>query len=145
MKSYSEKVQAAVKEMDPKHYVDTLVEEMRDKARLLLLFFAYNGYGLVFVTYGRRSLKEQQEIYGAGRNRAQCTAVGVPAEYARPDEPMRTWCLPEESKHVKGRALDVTYRQYELIPHEVCRRGAALVGLDWGGDWRKKDYGHFEL
>lgn len=63
----------------------------------------------------------------------------------------------KHSKHIDGLAIDICpYSQYDLhginklqwngddpIWVEIGSVGK-LLGLEWGGDWLQKDYGHFE-
>lgn len=113
------------------------------------------------ITQGRRTLDEQRRLYGKGRTAAQCVRVGVPAEYARPNEAKVTWVKPENGNHLSGRALDVApYIRGKLEYDDNGKLGlwpkiakafkdAAReldVSIEWGGDWEgTKDRPHFEL
>lgn len=113
------------------------------------------------ITQGRRTLDEQRRLYGKGRTAAQCRAMGVPAEYAKPKEAKVTWIKPENGNHLSGNALDVApYVNGKLEYDDNGKLGlwpkiakafkdAARemdVSIEWGGDWEgTKDRPHFEL
>jgi hypothetical protein len=138
------KVSEALHEMDKKNLIDQLADGFREKARLLMLGFALYGNGLATVSDGRRSLDQQMVLYGHGRGKAECLSHDVPAIYARPALKRVTWCVPTASRHVKGKAIDVSFAAYKILPEATCRRLAAALDLTWGGDWKVKDCGHFE-
>ena len=107
------------------------------------------------VLEGVRSKEQCYINYGKGRTAAQCSAKGVPTKYAQPNLSKVTWLNnPLASKHVTGNAVDlvpypVTWddlNKFKLI-NEAMQKAAQELGvsLDWGGDWTKKDYPHFEL
>lgn len=80
-----------------------------------------------------RSQSEQNELFAKGR-----TTPG----------PKVTWT--RKSNHLHGAAFDVAIMQGGKItwePKEYLELGriARKIGLVWGGDWKQKDYGHFEL
>lgn len=111
------------------------------------------------VVQGNRTLDEQKRLYGKGRTAAQCTAKGVPASYARPNEAKVTWTL--NSNHIGGRAIDVApyvdgginwddNGKLGLWPKIAAafKQAADELGVSivWGGDWTTtKDRPHFEL
>ena len=143
--SASDLVVSAVKILDPRGYIEGLLESARDNFRALLILLAYRGYGRVRATCGRRSLDSQMRLYGQGRGQGECLAAGVPAIYARPRLPVVTWCRPEDSKHVRGLALDVDFSMYRGVTWWTVGKAAEACGLTWGGTWKVKDYGHFEI
>lgn len=138
-------VNRAVGIMDPRLLIDGCEAGCRLRFRLLLLWIAMLGYGRVTVTYGKRTLVRQQSIFGQGRTEEECRAADVPISYSQPDLPKVTWCRPEDSKHVRGLAIDVTWGLYKGVNWGMISSIAAALGLTWGGDWDVKDYGHFEV
>lgn len=80
----------------------------------------------------------------------------TPEEHAANLKAGRSWTT--RSKHLDGHAIDVApYEQYALhgrnkvtwdaklrIWQEIGEIGEAC-GLVWGGRWKQKDLGHFEL
>lgn len=131
--------------MDPKGLLKGLEGKTRLLARWLLLELAIAGYGKVRVASGRRSLDEQQRIYGQGRDVAACKSVGVPATYSRPDGPVVTWVVPACSRHVRGEAFDLDLSAYGARSYPAIGVIGESCGLDWGGRWDARDDGHFEL
>lgn len=111
------------------------------------------------VVQGNRTRDEQMRLYGKGRTAAQCSAKGVPASYARPNEAKVTWTL--NSNHIGGRAIDVAPYVNGAINWDdngklglwpkiaaAFKQAAKELGVSivWGGDWTTtKDRPHFEL
>lgn len=131
--------------LDPRSLIESLESEHRTRFRGLILVVAMLGMGRVKVISCRRSLQEQQVIWGRGRTIADCRRAGVPEIHASPDEAKVTWAAPRLSKHVGGLALDLDVSMYEQENYSILGHAARSLGLDWGGDWRVKDYGHFEV
>lgn len=130
--------------MDPERCLWTLEGKTRSQAAWFLLQIAIAGYGMVRVRSGRRTLAQQQRIYGDGRTVLECQRVGVPGAYAHPGAEKRTWTLPECSKHVKGEAFDIDFGQYGKEHFSSIGEIGEECGFYWGGRWEAKDYGHFE-
>ena len=85
------------------------------------------------LTCGYRTQKEQDELYAKGR-----TASGKKVTWTR------------RSKHTKRIAFDVAVFKYGRIswePRDYLELGeiGKTLGLTWGGDWKVRDYCHFEL
>jgi peptidoglycan LD-endopeptidase CwlK len=107
------------------------------------------------VLEGVRSKEQCYINYGKGRTVAQCSAKGVPTKYAQPNLSKVTWLNnPLASKHVTGNAVDLvpspvdwnTISKFTTISKAMKQAAKELgVDLEWGGDWTKKDYPHFEL
>ena len=143
--SGSPMVGAAIKLMDPKALIESTGVEHRVTFRLLVLGLAQAGYGRVRVVCGRRSLDEQMVLYGYGRTAAECAKACVPSKYARPGRDRVTWVKPSESMHVRGRAIDIDFSMYGVVTWSVVGVIADELGLTWGGNWKVRDYGHFEI
>ena len=107
------------------------------------------------VLEGVRSKEQCYINYGKGRTAVQCSAKGVPTKYAQPSLSKVTWLNnPLASKHVTGNAVDLvpypidwnTISKFTTISKAMKQAAKELgVDLEWGGDWTKKDYPHFEL
>ena len=107
------------------------------------------------VLEGVRSKEQCYINYGKGRTVAQCLAKGVPTKYVQPSLSKVTWLNnPLASKHVTGSAVDLvpspidwdTISKFTTISKAMKQAAKELgVDLEWGGDWTKKDYPHFEL
>ena len=107
------------------------------------------------VLEGVRSKEQCYINYGKGRTVAQCSTKGVPIKYAQPSLSKVTWLNnPLASKHVTGNAVDLvpspvdwnTISKFTTISKAMKQAAKELgVDLEWGGDWTKKDYPHFEL
>ena len=109
--------------------------------------------------------KEQCYInYGKGRTVAQCTAKGVPAQYAKPKLAKVTWLNnPLSSKHVSGHAVDLVpypvdwndLSKFDKVAKAMYAAAKELgVSIRWGANWdndgkfREKgeyDSPHFEI
>jgi hypothetical protein len=132
-------------QMDPKSLVETLQARYQTKARCLLYLLAYNGYGLAHCTEGARDIKRQYEIYGQGRTVDQCRIADVPGRFAQPDKAQVTWCLPQDSGHVRLCALDVNIMPYTANDLTTVDLIARELNINWGGTWRVRDLCHFEF
>ena len=80
-----------------------------------------------------RSKTEQLKLYAQGR-----TAPGKIVTYVK------------HSKHNDGRAVDICViknGKADWRPESYFRLGeiAEELGLAWGGSWKMRDYGHFEI
>lgn len=118
------------------------------------------------VAQGGRTLDYQMQLYGKGRTRAQCRAMGVPEAYAKPTLDKVTWIDPRNSNHLNG--PDGLGRAVDLVPYykgvqnwdnsgrlglwppiaEAMKAAAKELGvpINWGGDWEgTPDRPHFEL
>jgi len=82
---------------------------------------------------GYRSQEAQDKLYSQGRS--------TPGKKV-------TWT--KRSRHTAGIAFDVAVlKEYRISwrPKDYFRIGqiGKSIGLTWGGDWKVRDYGHFEL
>ena len=78
--------------------------------------------------------------YGKGRTVAQCTAKGIPAEYAQPKLNKVTWLNnPFSSKHCYGKAVDLLIgklSKFDEIAKAMFQAAKQLgVSIRWGADW----------
>lgn len=138
-------IRDALQVMDPGNLIEQLRPDCRTYFRGVLLSIGMIGFGKARVISTLRPLEEQQRLYGRGRTREECEAVGVPAKYADPRGTQVTWCLPEESKHVQARAMDIDLSGYAADTLSVLGHVARSFRCTWGGAWRVRDYGHFEV
>lgn len=112
--------------------LDELSPEMKNKTiRLQKIAADKNIDFIVICTY--RTPEEQSELYEIGRS--------IPGKKI-------TWTLT--SKHTERKAIDVAIKKNGEItwdPKEYKALGelAKHLGLTWGGNWKAKDYGHFQL
>lgn len=143
--SATDAVKDLVAHWDPSGLLEDVEPGMKRAAICLLSLGALAGFGRLRILEGRRGLDEQRRIYGRGRTAAECKAANVPTAYAMPEEAQRTWCRPEDSKHVQGRAVDLNVNVYPAATLEQLGAIARSIGLTWGGDWEVRDYGHFEV
>jgi len=113
------------------------------------------------VLEGVRTREKMCENWGKGRTAAECTAHGVAASYARPNEKKVTWLAnPFNSNHaVKsdgyGHAVDLApwpidwndaARFNDLARIVLASALEERVKIVWGGMWHSSpDLPHFEL
>ena len=116
------------------------------------------------VVEGVRSKEQCFVNYGKGRTAAQCTAKGVPAQYAKPKLAKVTWLNnPLSSKHVSGHAVDLVpypvdwndLSKFDKVAKAMYAAAKELgVSIRWGANWdndgkfREKgeyDSPHFEI
>ncbi len=93
------------------------------------------------IVQGVRTAAQQQALYDRGRK------PGHPG-------PIVTWTL--KSKHIGGNAIDfaalvngtINWQEKYYPPIALAFKTAALelgIGIEWGGDWHTKDWGHIQL
>lgn len=92
----------------------------------------HENLGFILVC-GKRSQKEQDELFAQGR-----TKPGKKVTWTR------------SSKHISGNAFDIVAivdGRVSWDKKDYLRMGelGKQLGLHWGGDWKVRDYGHFEL
>ena len=131
--------------MDPDDRIKLLQPEVQDYFRGLIFLLAFAGYGRAKVCAGLRDLDYQRKLYGIGRTQDECRKAGVSELYADVGHDKVTWCLPEDSAHVIGCAVDLNFSMYGTLDLTRIRRCAFVCNMAWGGDWRVRDYGHFEI
>lgn len=130
--------------VDPHGYLAGVDPGKRYRFEMLLMVLVGFGFGNIRVSSGRRTIYEQEVLYGYGRTRAQLQVHGMNPALARPDRMVVTWVLPGASAHVIGAAIDLSLADYGESAFKQLGRAAKLCGLTWGGDWKVRDYGHFE-
>jgi len=113
--------------------------------RLLILGLVDRGYSGVRITDGLRDLDRERRLYGYGRTAGECHKAGVEGWCADPSARKVTWTRPELSKHVRGEAMDVSWRECEVPPGRVVAELCKELGITWGGNWKVRDDCHFEL
>lgn len=118
--------------------------EFSFRVRALLMYLWLKGFGEVRIAEGRRTIGDQQRLYGLGRTARQCKAVGVHESLAHPEAIQVTWILPFDSKHVDGHAVDLYLSDYGERVYASLRSGCKIYGLTWGGTWKVGDYCHVE-
>jgi peptidoglycan L-alanyl-D-glutamate endopeptidase CwlK len=109
-----------------------LTPECEHKAFQFLTIAKADGYNLK-ITQGRRTLKQQQDLYAIGRTK-----------------PGKIVTNTMKSKHLDGIAFDYAFSGKNPYPDNfdwsVLGRIGKQLGLKWGGDFRNfKDNLHFEL
>lgn len=91
------------------------------------------------IVQGNRTQAQQNRLYAQGR-----TSPG----------PIVTWT--RKSKHIGGKALDfaalvngkINWDAKFYPPIAAAFHLASMetgIGIEWGGEWRTKDFGHIEL
>lgn len=136
---------AALEIMDERNKVATLEPECRLRANAVLLLLAIAGYGRARVRSCRRSLIEEEVLYGQGRSEAELRAAGVDPSLAVPRAAQVTWTLPIDADHVCGQAMDVGFEMYMSVQWEVVQSICRMLNLEWGGLWKVRDMGHFSF
>ena len=105
-----------------------------------------------FLTCTHRTNETQGKLYAQGRTASQLKAAGL-SEYTPTKGLIVTWAKPGQSKHNKlpSEAFDIAFKNKEGKldwSTDLFAKFAAIVkpmgGVEWGGDWKKKDSPHFE-
>lgn len=141
--------------------VKDLVPEMRDKVCDAVMKMnkdaqlKWLGVQCVAITETKRELAVQMAYYSRGRMaigdvQKMYAAAGLYPISEKEAREFNTWTL--NSKHIIGKAVDIVPVVKEKItwnvPSQVWERMGEIgkdCGLNWGGDWKQKDYPHFEI
>jgi len=134
----------ALEVMDPDGLIERMDSSVRTYFRGVLLTLGTVGFGKCRVVSTRRTLEQQQEIFGLGRTKAECRRFKVPQKHAKPLAAQVTWIAPGLSRHLKGMAMDVSFRGYHDKTVDIIGHVARSFKCTWGGNWKVRDYGHFE-
>lgn len=145
LESATQYVLKALEVMDPEGLLESLDERIRWQFWALCWGLAAAGLGRARVIEARRSLDRQKRLWAQGRTGEQCRKAGVDPSWARPDLPRVTWIPPHQGKHVQGRAVDLSFAGYHSEQIAVAGWVAKALGVTWGGYWKVRDYGHFEV
>jgi len=129
--------------LDPTRRIRDLDDDAQLRAMLLVFGLSIMGYGRCRVLSGRRSLIEEEMLYGLGRTAAECRRAGVPTSHARPGHDRVVWCRPSDSDHVRGLALDVDFSVYSGVDGVLIGPVCRVLDIEWGGFWKVRDCGHF--
>lgn len=105
---------------------------------------ALAGYGRLSILETYRSYERQCTLYGQGRTPRQLASVGLPSIYAKPSLKVVTGALPGTSLHGYGLAVDVLIDVYPKSHWSKIGAVFKRHGFIWGGDWKMRDYRHFE-
>lgn len=124
--------------------LDALQPSVSRAAKDALTAAAQAGYDRLLVLEGLRSFARQARLYGQGRTRAQLKRAGIPVELAQPHLSVVTFAKPGASKHQSGHALDIGIEAYPADHWAVIARFFTQRGFIWGGNWKIKDFRHFE-
>lgn len=117
--------------------IEDLLPEVQDQCRTLIASCGNQGIVLV-VTQTYRTWAEQAELYAQGRTKPGLIVTHAPPGYS--------W-------HEFRRAFDVAIKTYpgDLKPKDFYNGPwghigeiGELLGLEWGGRWKKPDRPHFE-
>lgn len=104
---------------------------------------------------GLRTYQDQFDLYKQGRQFSGKGDISNPLSWIDANvKEQKTWTMG--SLHRKGRAVDLyintpegadwSEESFKELGGSIKKRAGEL-GLDvtWGGDWKEKDYGHFEI
>jgi len=142
--SGSECAAKLLERMDPRRWLREVSVEAELAFGAVLFCLARKGFGKVRVVAARRSWEMEARLFGRGRSRAECRAACVPEEYAAPAERKVTWCRPDRSLHVAGRAMDLDLSMYDVQVRGHLRHVLQALGMGVPAAWSKGDYGHVE-
>lgn len=141
--------------------IKDLVPEMQEKASSAILKMnqdtrlKYWGVECVAISETKRELATQMAYYSRGRMaigdvQKMYAAAGLYAIGENEAKIPNTWTL--RSKHIIGKAIDivpvVNGKMSWNVPVKIWDRMGEIgkeCGLNWGGDWKEKDYPHFEI
>ena len=101
------------------------------------------------VTQGLRSAKYQNELYQQGRTVRGLKVTNADGYIKKSNHQMKIdgYGYAIDFVILNGKVLDWdTEAKYEAVAKHILEVGHKLgVNLEWGGDWKFKDYPHIQL
>ena len=101
------------------------------------------------ITQGLRTAKYQNELYQQGRTKKGFKVTNADGYIKKSNHQMKIdgFGYAIDFVILNGKALDWdTEEKYEAAARHILETGHKLgVNLEWGGDWKFKDYPHIQL
>ena len=101
------------------------------------------------ITQGVRSAKYQNELYQQGRTKRGLKVTNADGYIKKSNHQMKVdgYGYAIDFVILNGKVLDWdTESKYEAVAKHILEVGHKLgVNLEWGGDWKFKDYPHIQL
>ena len=101
------------------------------------------------VTQGLRTAKYQNELYQQGRTKRGLKVTNADGYIKKSNHQMKTdgYGYAIDFVILNGKVLDWdTESKYEAVAKHILDTGHKLgVNLEWGGNWKFKDYPHIQI
>ena len=101
------------------------------------------------VTQGLRTAKYQNELYQQGRTKKGLKVTNADGYIKKSNHQMKTdgYGYAIDFVILNGKVLDWdTESKYEAVAKHILDTGHKLgVNLEWGGNWKFKDYPHIQI
>src|SRR3990167_4928895 len=117
-------------------YIKELYAPLQSLVKILISNLVFDGY-FGFITQGKRTTKEQNELYNIGRR-------GIKGEK------IITYARAGYSFHEYGLAIDMAFRNesgkvsWDKSLFEKAWELGKKLGFNWGGDWFMRDMPHLQ-
>lgn len=139
------KIKPFYTQTDSQRKISVLRPAIAAAANAALADCAEAGYCRLAVRETYRTPSRQDKLYGQGRSRELLKREGIDPAYSAPLLPVVTFATHVTGKHCRCEALDVDLRPYPMHHWCIIAHHFKKHGFKWGGDWRMKDYNHFEF
>ena len=101
------------------------------------------------ITQGLRTAKYQNELYQQGRTKRGLKVTNADGYIKKSNHQMKTdgYGYAIDFVILNGKVLDWdTESKYEAVAKHILETGHKLgVNLEWGGNWKFKDYPHIQI
>ena len=101
------------------------------------------------ITQGLRTAKYQNELYQQGRTKKGLKVTNADGYIKKSNHQMKVdgFGYAIDFVVLNGKGLDwETEAKYEAVAKHILEVGHKLgVNLEWGGDWKFKDYPHIQM
>ena len=128
--------------------LNTMVGVHPDLVRVIKEAIANSPFDFM-VTQGVRSAKYQNELYQQGRTVRGLKVTNADGYIKKSNHQIKVdgYGYAIDFVILNGKALDWdTEEKYEAVAKHILNTGHKLgVNLEWGGDWKFKDYPHIQL
>ena len=131
-----------------KRSLNTMVGVHPDLVKVIKEAIATSPYDFM-ITQGVRTAKYQNELYQQGRTKRGLKVTNADGYTKKSNHQMKIdgFGYAIDFVIVNGKALDWdTESKYKAVARHILVTGHKLgISLEWGGDWKFKDYPHVQI
>ena len=131
-----------------KRSLDTMVGVNPNLVRVIKEAIATSPFDFM-ITQGVRSAKYQNELYQQGRTQRGLKVTNADGYIKKSNQQMKVdgFGYAIDFVILNGKVLDWdTESKYKAVAKHILEVGHKLgVNLEWGGDWKFKDYPHIQI
>ena len=131
-----------------KRSLDTMAGVNQNLVKVIKEAIATSPFDFM-VTQGLRTAKYQNELYQQGRTKRGLKVTNADGYIKKSNHQMKTdgYGYAIDFVILNGKVLDWdTESKYEAVAKHILDTGHKLgVNLEWGGNWKFKDYPHIQI